>query len=102
MTVLTALNVYDLPLPAAVALTLTAGAVCGAVNGFLIGFLRLRAFLTTLVTLILFRAAYELLVPNLATQIVLGVPDSEMWTEFQTGSLFSLSYSVYVAGAIAI
>src|SRR5260221_2720787 len=94
LTVLTALNAYHLPLSAAVGLTLIVGALCGAVNGVLIGYLRLRAFLTTLVTLVLFRSAYELLLPRFATLVVIGNSDSQLWANLENGSFFGLSYSV--------
>src|SRR5262249_16659877 len=41
------LDVLDLPVPAVVVVTIAFGALLGAVNGFLIGYLRLRAFITT-------------------------------------------------------
>jgi ribose transport system permease protein len=102
LTVLTSLNAYHLPLWEAVVLTVAVGAVCGAVNGVLIGYLRLRAFLTTLVTLIMFRSAYEILLPLFATRVVLGSSDSDLWANLQNGSLFGLSYSVYIAGLLAV
>ena len=40
--------------------------VFGAINGYLVGFLRLRAFLTTLVTFIIGRALFDILVVNFA------------------------------------
>ena len=55
------MHVLKWPMPLAVAGTLLCGALLGAVNGILIGYLRLRAFLTTLITLIIFRSAYEML-----------------------------------------
>src|SRR4051794_19384708 len=51
----------------AVAVTLLFGAALGAVNGVLIGYFRLRAFLTTLITLIIYRALYDLLTADYAT-----------------------------------
>ncbi len=48
-------------MPAVIVATLLCGAVLGAVNGMLIGYLRLRAFITTLITLIIYRSAYDLL-----------------------------------------
>ena len=39
----------------------SAARLLGAVNGVLIGYLRLRAFITTLITLIIYRSAYDLL-----------------------------------------
>src|SRR5262249_49346066 len=56
ITALALLNVYDLPPGLAFILTLAVGALVGLVNGVLVGYLRLRAFLTTLVTLIIVRA----------------------------------------------
>src|SRR5271165_2481864 len=44
---------------AALPLTVLLGAAIGGVNGILIGYLRLRAFLTTLVTLIIVRAGVD-------------------------------------------
>ena len=55
------LNVLEWPVPAVIVATLACGALLGAVNGVLIGYLRLRAFLTTLITLIIYRSAYDLL-----------------------------------------
>ena len=53
--------VYQAKLHVLVALPLTVmlGVAIGAVNGILIGYLRLRAFLTTLVTLIIVRAGVD-------------------------------------------
>src|SRR4029077_20100057 len=51
------LDVHDWPVPAVIPVTLACGAVLGAVNGLLIGYLRLRAFITTLITLIIYRSA---------------------------------------------
>src|SRR6476660_8848339 len=40
------LDVLNLPVPAVAVVTIAFGALLGAVNGFLIGYLRLRAFIT--------------------------------------------------------
>lgn len=102
MTLLSALNVHHLSLPVALALTAAVGALCGAVNGLLIGYLRLRAFLTTLVTLILFRSIYDILLPDMATEIVVGSNDSTLWTQLSTGQLAGIPYAVLVAAALAL
>ena len=60
--------------------TLAFGALLGAVNGVLIGYFRLRAFLTTLITLIIYRALYDLLTADYATLIAAGFPDSTCLT----------------------
>src|SRR5438552_15067010 len=43
------LDVLGWPVPAVVVATLLCGALLGAVNGILVGYLRLRAFITTLI-----------------------------------------------------
>lgn len=102
LTVLTALNVYELPLPVAVAVTLLVGGTCGAINGFLIGFLRLRAFLTTLVTLIMYRSIYEMILPMFATDIVMGEPDSAVWDSLGFDSFLGLPYAFYISAVLAL
>ena len=61
VTALALINVAKWPVEAAVAATVGVGALVGLINGLLIGFLRLRAFLTTLVMLTLIRAVVEFL-----------------------------------------
>ncbi len=102
LTILTCLNVWHLPLGLALLVTLAVGGLCGAVNGFLIGYMRLRAFLTTLVTLIIFRSVYELVFPQFGTQIIMGLSDSTLWQVIGTGSVFGLPWSVVIAAAVAI
>ena len=48
-------------------------------TAMLVGYLRLRAFLTTLVTLIVFRSIYELVFPGFSTAIVGNIPISPIW-----------------------
>ncbi|MCB1395510.1 MAG: SMP-30/gluconolactonase/LRE family protein [Rhodobacteraceae bacterium] len=102
MTVLTCLNVLHLPLGVAILATVAVGAVCGAINGFLVGYLRLRAFVTTLVTLIVFRSIYELILPRIGTSIVIGRADSAIWDELSMGSVLGLPWAVLVAAVIAV
>ena len=65
------INVYELPVPADAGSAFLAWAwPCGAMNGVLIGYLRLRAFLTTLVTLIIFRSIYEIVFLRMSTSIM--------------------------------
>jgi ribose/xylose/arabinose/galactoside ABC-type transport system permease subunit len=56
------------------------GVVCGSINGYLIGYLRLRAFLTTLVTLIIFRSIYDIVFLRTSTAIVSSLSGSALWT----------------------
>ena len=68
------LDVLGWPVPAVVVATLLCGALLGAVNGILIGYLRLRAFITTLITLIIYRSAYDLLIQRLLQRDRVGLP----------------------------
>ncbi|WP_206601093.1 ABC transporter permease subunit [Pseudophaeobacter leonis] len=96
------LTVGGLPMPAVVALTLLAGAAVGLVNGILVGFLRLRAFLTTLVTLIVVRAVVDMLLLSYSVDIAATFIDSEPWYFLGEGLLFGLPFSVVVTAIIAL
>lgn len=97
------MHVLKWPVMAAVAGTLLCGAMLGAVNGLLIGYLRLRAFLTTLITLIIFRSIYEILSLQYSTAIAGGMPDSEMWEFLGSGTFLGLPTVAwaYIVAAIA-
>ena len=86
----------------AVAVTLLFGAALGAVNGVLVGYFRLRAFLTTLITLIVYRALYDLLTADYATAIAGGFPDSKLWDFLGNGDALGVPTVVYAYAAVAI
>ena len=73
------LFVLELPVWAAVPATLAVGAAIGCLNGVLIGYLKARPFLTTLVTLIILRASVNLLNERFATVFATNTIDSEAW-----------------------
>ena len=95
-------HVLKWPVALAVLGTLACGALLGAVNGVLIGLLRLRAFLTTLITLIIFRSIYELLSLQYSTAIAGNLPDSEVWDFIGNGTLLHLPTVAWVYAAVAI
>ena len=80
-------NALGWPLPVVILLGLATGALVGLVNGLLVGYLRLRAFLTTLVTLIIVRAIVDTLI--LKYQVVVSNPtqESAVWDFMGDGSL---------------
>ncbi len=86
----------------AVAVTLLCGAALGAINGVLIGYFRLRAFLTTLITLIIYRALYDLLTADYATAIAGGLPESQAWEFIGNGDWLGVPTVVYMYAAVAI
>jgi ribose transport system permease protein len=75
-------------------------AICGAVgllNGVLIGYLRLRAFLTTLATLIIVRAVVDWLLLHYAVDIATNVPDSALRDFIADGTILNIPLSFLVA-----
>ena len=96
------MHVLKWPVPLAVAGTLLCGALLGAVNGVLVGYLRLRAFLTTLITLIIFRSAYEVLSLEYSVQIAGNVPDSVAWEFLGNGTFWGLPTVAWAYAGVAI
>ena len=96
------LFIFDLPVWAALLAAVAVGGVFGAINGFLIGYVRLRAFLTTLVTFIIGRAVYDILVVNFASQVQLSDVTSDTWDFIGDGTVFGIAISVIVAIFIAL
>lgn len=100
-TVLVLLNAFGWPLWAAIIATLVVGGLLGAVNGLLVGYLRLRAFLTTLITLIVYRALYELLIERYSTQIAGGTTESATWDLVGSGLAAGLPFATIVFLVVA-
>jgi ribose transport system permease protein len=95
-------NVEAWSIPVTFVAVLALGVVCGAINGFLIGYMRLRAFLTTLVTLIIFRSIYDILFLKMSTAIVAGFSDSDLLLFIGGGDVLGVPFSLWVALVIAI
>lgn len=95
-------NVYEWPVPAVLAITLGLGVLCGALNGVLIGYLRLRAFLTTLVSLIIFRSIYEIVFLRMSTSIMSGFSMSDMWLFIGEGTILGVPVSLVITLMIAL
>lgn len=96
------LGVAGLPVWAVVVLTMACGAAVGLVNGLLVGYLRLRAFLTTLVTLIIVRAVVDMLLLRYAVAIAASFPDSDLWFWFGEGFVAGIPVSVVAAVSVAV
>ena len=80
-------------------ITMSVGAICGAFNGFFIGIIGMRAFLTTLVTLIIYRSIVDLLLLEYALDISSVFPDSILWEYIGDGDTYGIPF-VLVATAI--
>lgn len=78
--------------------------ICGSVgliNGLLIGYLRLRAFLTTLVTLIIVRAIVDMLLLKYAQAMSMSFYESPAWDLMGLGGVFGLPFSFVVLIVVA-
>jgi ribose transport system permease protein len=102
LTALALINVAKWPVEAAIAATIGVSAAVGLINGLLIGFLKLRAFLTTLVMLTLVRAIVELLLQRYSVQIASSDVESEAWDFVGAGSVLGAPVSVIVLAVTAI
>src|ERR1700735_4371916 len=83
------LDVLGWPVVAVAAATIVVGALLGAINGFLVGYLRLRAFITTLITLIIYRSAFDLLIQCYSNQVASAFPDLPTWNFIGGGGAFA-------------
>ncbi|SMO48319.1 monosaccharide ABC transporter membrane protein, CUT2 family [Thalassovita litoralis] len=102
LLVLYCMHVWQMPLIGAVSVTLLLGAALGAINGILIGYFRMRAFLTTMVTLIVFKAIHDLLNVKVAVAISSNFPDSPAWDRMGYGAILSIPTVVWAFGILAI
>lgn len=95
-------NMFELPAPVAIAITLVMGALMGAVNGFLIGIVGLGAFLTTLVTMLIFRAALNLLVLRYSLEMAVLTGQSPLWNWLGAEGLGGVPSNVVILILVAI
>ena len=101
-TALALLNLAQWPLWAAV---LGAVLVCGAVgliNGLLIGYLRLRAFLTTLVTLIIVRAIVDMLLLKYVQAMSMSFFSDPTWDLIGMGEVLGMPFSFVLLIVVAL
>ncbi len=96
------LDILNWPVAAVILVTLAVGGLLGLVNGILIGYFRLRAFITTLITLIVYRAGYDLLILDYSNQIAAAFPDLPSWNFMGGGDLFGVPSVALVYAAVAI
>jgi simple sugar transport system ATP-binding protein len=79
------------PVAAAIPVVIALGLVLGLFNGYLVGVLRLRAFLTTLISIVIFRALYDILVARYGNSVTSAdIPDSDFWNFLAFGEIWGL------------
>lgn len=96
------INSMELNLAIGIPMIMLLGGLIGLVNGLLIGYLGMRAFLTTLVTLIIVRAVVEQGLLDYGQIISSGFNASASWEFMAIGSVFGIPSSLFVAAFIAI
>lgn len=96
------LNVVSLPLLAVVVSTIVVGAAVGFVNGLLVGYLRLRAFLTTLVMLIIVRAVVDALLLRYALRASASQTSIPSWDYLGSGVVAGIPVSFVAALCAAV
>ena len=94
--------IFDLPVWVAFAASIGVGVIFGAVNGWLIGYLQLRAFLTTLVTFIIGRAIYDILVVSFGSLVQTSSATSPVWDFIGDGTFLGFSPPILTAVVLAI
>lgn len=99
---LMAFNIWGLPVPLVILLTVVAGGLLGAVNGFFIGVLRTRAFLSTLVTLIVYRAVFDLLTLGWSGDLAMASASSDAWTALGNGGWLGVPSDVWGLIIVAV
>ena len=94
-------QVYQWPMSAIIPAALILGAIMGAFNGVFTGFLKTRAFLTTLVTLIVFRAIVNILNQKYAMEIAMGANTNKFLDFLGSGDILGFPTNVVLLLALA-
>jgi ribose transport system permease protein len=101
-TSVSCLFILGLPVWVCLIAALAVGAAFGAINGYLIGYMRLRAFLTTLVTLVIGRALYDILIIAFAARVQTSNISSNTWDFIGDGRVAGVSIAIWMAVVISI
>jgi ribose transport system permease protein len=101
-TTLALVNYLQWPIPIVAVLVLVVCGLCGLINGILVGYLRLRAFLTTLAMLIILRALVDYLLFNWGTMVVNDTPDSTVWDFLSFGTVLGVPFNYLLALVAAV
>ncbi|TPQ50903.1 ABC transporter permease [Prosthecomicrobium hirschii] len=96
------INSMEMNLALGIPLIMLIGGAIGLINGLLIGYLGMRAFLTTLVMLIIVRAVVDQGLLDYGQTISRGFNASTAWEFMGIGTVFGVPSSLVVAAAIAL
>jgi ribose transport system permease protein len=99
-------GIYKWPIAGIIASCLVVGIIMGMFNGFLIGFMRTKAFLTTLVSMISIRALVRIFYLHYGTDIALSAKiepyESRVWDFLGDGFVLGIPSNVFVLMVIAL
>jgi ribose transport system permease protein len=76
--------------------------IVGLLNGILVGYFRLRAFLTTLGTLIIVREIFDLILLGFPAETGVGLPFDGIWDFVGSGAVLGVPVSMVVMAVIAM
>lgn len=99
---LACMNLLGLPISVTVLIVVATTSMVGLANGLLIGYLKLRAFLTTLVTLIVVRAVVDMLLLKYSVSISSVFVDNDLWYFIGEGSIYGVPVSMLILLVIAV
>jgi ribose transport system permease protein len=100
--VLYLLYVRGWPLETVAPVVILGAAALGSINGMLVGALRARAFLTTLATMIIFRAVYNLFIVRYGGEIAGGSTESSAWDFLGAGDVLGVPPDVVALVIVAV
>ena len=101
-TTLALLNLAGWPVGVVLPVVVLVCGTVGLINGLLVGYLRLRAFLTTLVTLIIVRALVDMMLLKYAQDMSVAFYESDIWDMMGLGTIGGLPFSFSVLIIVAI
>ena len=93
MVMILLITIGGVPVLPAIGLTLLAGALLGSINGGIVAYLKARPFLTTLVTLIIFKGVLNLLDLNFSAQTATIFVTDPVWEWFGSGKVAGIPFS---------
>ncbi len=94
--------ILGLPLPVMIVAVLLFGALMGAINGGMIAYGKTRPFLTTLVVLIIVRAAYNKVTAAFTEELASINSDSTVWDFMGGGTILGVPTNMAVLIVVAI
>ncbi|MCA1842335.1 MAG: SMP-30/gluconolactonase/LRE family protein [Actinobacteria bacterium] len=90
------LVIVGVPAWAAVLLTVLAGGLIGAFNGYVVAYLKGRPFLSTLVTFIILQSVLNILVVRYSPRLAVAPPDNPLWKLLGHGKVAGMPTDLFI------